>query len=205
MRPCRVAATWTGLLLAICAHQLVGCQRDGESALDAEEQRWVKMEDTVPPTGGPVSSAPAPARPAPMPTQPVAPAAPVTSAAPPLMSPEASVAEQVKVTIYPSTIITCDGALEVDYEHAKATFHENVHVTDERGELFADVMDVFFTPSHEISQVHASGHVRIVRGDDTAYSDEAVYLQKEGKVFLTGQPKLVLFPETTQQAAGSQR
>ncbi len=105
-----------------------------------------------------------------------------------------AIAEQVRVTVYPSTIITCEGPLEVDYDHAKATFHEDVHVTDERGELFADQMEVFFNEAREVEQIIAIGHVRILRGDDTAYSDRAVYLQKQGQVFLTGEPRLVLFP-----------
>jgi hypothetical protein len=103
-------------------------------------------------------------------------------------------AEQVEVTIYPATIITCDGALEVDYENSKAIFHKNVHITDERGELFSDVMEVFFSPTKEIDRVIASGNVRIVRGQDTAYADEATYIQREGKMLLKGAPKLVIFP-----------
>lgn len=178
-------ASWA---LLIIGAWLSGCQSDSAATLDEEEQQWVVEERTVPPTGGPLPSAHA----APAAATPVPPTVPaeehrVTGT---------SRAEQVRVAIYPSTIITCDGALEVDYDHSKAVFHDNVHVTDERGELFGDVMEVFFTPAHEIEQVIVTGHVRIVRGEDTAYSERAVYVQKEGKVFLTGQPKLVLFPGT---------
>ena len=217
--------------LLLCG-ALIGCQGQASSALDPEEKQWVSEERIIPPTGGPVIAAPAPAmlarlaepvsavaRPSTVASAPAPVAVPQTPSrapekpAPPASAPapkhgsfpQSSVAEQVRVSMYPSTIITCDGPLEVDYEHSKATFHDNVHVTDERGELFADVMEVFFTPAHEIDQVVSTGNVRIVRGDDTAYCDRAVYLQKEGRVLMTGQPKLVLLPETKEQIIPSKK
>lgn len=100
------------------------------------------------------------------------------------------------------TIITCDGPLEVDYEKNLAIFHNNVIVTDEKGKIFADKMDVYVDPkANKVDRVFATGNVRIVRGENTTYSEQAEYIAKEGRVILTGSPKLVLFPEQKKDAS----
>lgn len=96
------------------------------------------------------------------------------------------------------TIITCSGPLEVDYERNVAVFHDDVHVVDQRGEIFADQMTVYIDPkTKQIQKAIAQRHVRIVRADNTAYCDEAIYDPAVGQVTLLGSPRLVVHPQDT--------
>ncbi|MCM8762793.1 MAG: LPS export ABC transporter periplasmic protein LptC [Candidatus Omnitrophica bacterium] len=97
--------------------------------------------------------------------------------------------------------ITCDGPLEVDYEKNLAVFKNKVAVDDGTMQLYSDVMDVYFNPAKDekskgmagIDKIVAKGNVKIVRGENTSYSQEATYLAKDKKIILTGKPKLVIY------------
>jgi len=104
------------------------------------------------------------------------------------------------------TVITCDGPLEVDYQNNIAIFYENVKVNDDRGEIFADKMDVYFSTDSEstaqqiegmegmgIDKIIATGEVEIHHGSNITYSEKAVYDTTSGKLTLTGRPKLVIY------------
>jgi lipopolysaccharide transport protein LptA len=87
------------------------------------------------------------------------------------------------------TEITCDGPLEVDYEKNVAIFNENVLVKDPQVMLKANKMQVFFdAESKTIDRIVAEGSVKFKKGDRQAKSEMAVYLAKEGKIVLTGNP-----------------
>ena len=113
--------------------------------------------------------------------------------------------KDVTVKMPPHTIITCDGPLEVDYQDNLAVFRDEVKVKDERGEIFADKMDVYFARQAEeskqmqgmegmgIEKVIATGDVEIHHGSNITYSRKAVYDTDTGKLTLTGQPKLVIY------------
>ena len=97
----------------------------------------------------------------------------------------------------PSTVITCDGPLEVDYVNNVARFNDNVVATDERGKLSADHMDVFYDKtSRRVYKIIASGNVIIEQEGNITYSDNVIYLAKEGRVILGGDPEAVYFPES---------
>jgi len=114
------------------------------------------------------------------------------------------------------TIITCDGPLEVDYQNNIATFKNNVKVDNNDALIYSDIMDVYFAkpdkaapqkeaPKKEaagaapslmgskIEKLVARGNVKIVKGENTSYSDEATYLGADKKIILTGKPRLVLY------------
>ena len=104
--------------------------------------------------------------------------------------------KEVTVRVKPATVITCSGPLEVDYANGLAVFRKDVKVTDERGTVYADRMDVHLDPqTQKILKVVAGGNVRIVRGQNQSFSDEAVYFPPENKVLLSGNPKLTLYPK----------
>ncbi|MCX5708419.1 MAG: LPS export ABC transporter periplasmic protein LptC [Candidatus Omnitrophica bacterium] len=108
--------------------------------------------------------------------------------------------------------ITCDGPLEVDYQKNLATFHDKVKVHTQDGLIESDAMDVYFSgdkaPADQpkqaqseelngskIDKIIARGSVKITRGQNVSFSDEAVYSARERKITLTGRPKLVIFSE----------
>lgn len=46
---------------------------------------------------------------------------------------------------------------------------------------------------NKIDKIIAKGNVKIVRGDNVSYSDEAIYTASDKKIILNGRPKLVLY------------
>jgi len=107
------------------------------------------------------------------------------------------------------TIITCDGPLEIDYEKNIATFKNNVKVDRTDSQIYSDMMDVYFGKTQEkkigepdkaptvmgskIDKIIARGNVKIVRGENVSYSDEAVYSATDKKITLLGSPKLIIY------------
>lgn len=99
--------------------------------------------------------------------------------------------------VKPSTIITCDGPLEINYVTHVARFERNVVARDAQGTLTSDHMDVFYDQvSKRVSKMIATGNVVVVspQGNKT-YSDSVVYLPDEGRVILGGDSETTYFPE----------
>jgi LPS export ABC transporter protein LptC len=104
-------------------------------------------------------------------------------------------------------VITCDGPLEIDYEKNIAVFNNNVKVTNSDSEIYSDKMDVYFNKGQEssaanldnsnlgakVERIVARGNVKIVRGENVSYSEEAVYTASERKITLSGRPKLIIY------------
>jgi LPS export ABC transporter protein LptC len=111
-------------------------------------------------------------------------------------------------------IITCDGPLEIDYEKNVATFNNNVKVDKQDSVIYSDKMNVFFITSNneakesqddnksdkkstlagnKIDRIVASGNVKVVRGDNISYSEEAIYSALDRKIILKGRPKLIIY------------
>jgi lipopolysaccharide assembly outer membrane protein LptD (OstA) len=95
-----------------------------------------------------------------------------------------------------TTIITCDGPLELNYNKNRAIFRNNVRVEDSEGNIYADRIDVYFNPTtRRIKCVVAKGNVEIVNGENVSYSEKAIYLVDEGRVVLPNKPRLVIQSE----------
>lgn len=111
------------------------------------------------------------------------------------------------------TIITSDGPLEIDYQKNIAIFKNNVKVDRLDITIYSDEMDVYFAVKSgsekkaepaaqavmpammgsKIDKIVCRGNVRIVKGDNNSYSQEAVYSALDKKITLTGQPRLVIY------------
>lgn len=107
------------------------------------------------------------------------------------------------------TIITCDGPLEIDYQQNLAIFNNNVKVEQQELTIYSDRMDVYFVMSDKkksnqqsqepsvmganLNKIICKGNVKIVRGENISYSDEAIYTASDKKIMLTGRPKLVIY------------
>jgi LPS export ABC transporter protein LptC len=115
-------------------------------------------------------------------------------------------------------VITCDGPLDVDYEKNIAIFNNNVKVEKPDLTIFSDKMLVYFIPkqktnasdqgsavvSSAIDKIVASGNVRIIRGENISYSQEATYTAAGKKISLTGNPQIVIYQsENTDEAFGN--
>jgi len=76
--------------------------------------------------------------------------------------------------------------------------------------IFSDTMDVFFSmgqaatenkekkslvAANRIERIVSKGHVKIVRGLNVSYSEEAIYTALDKKITLSGKPKLVIYSE----------
>lgn len=94
------------------------------------------------------------------------------------------------------TVITCDGPLVVEYDKNVAHFHDNVIANDERGQLKADAMDVYYNKqSKRVSRIIAVGNVVITNpeGNET-FSDNVTYLAEEGRIILGGDTEALYVP-----------
>ncbi|MFA5311503.1 MAG: LPS export ABC transporter periplasmic protein LptC [Candidatus Omnitrophota bacterium] len=119
-------------------------------------------------------------------------------------SPEDSIDDLV---IKDRVVITCDGPMEVDYGKNIASFNINVRVERPDIIIYSDKMDIYFTAGDKgskavkttesmagsIDRIVASGNVRIVRGDNVSYSQEAVYTAQDKRIVLNGRPRLVFY------------
>jgi LPS export ABC transporter protein LptC len=105
-------------------------------------------------------------------------------------------------------VITCDGPLEIDYEKNIATFNKNVEVDTQDALIESDIMDVYFGKTagesvgseiglnamgSKIDKIVAKGNVKITRGENVSYSDEATYIAADRKIILLGNPKLIIY------------
>jgi hypothetical protein len=94
------------------------------------------------------------------------------------------------------TTITCDGPLNVDYQNEMGIFRNNVVATDAQGKIYADMMRVYFDfKAKAIKKIICVGNVRIIKGENTSYSEQAIYTAADKKLLLIGKPKLVLYSE----------
>jgi len=98
------------------------------------------------------------------------------------------------VVIQNDVRIICEGPLAIDYENDKASFYEQVKVTDPRGELLADRLDIFFNrESRQIETVVAERNVRLRHGENFAKGQKIVYMMASGEVTLTGNPEIIIY------------
>ena len=99
--------------------------------------------------------------------------------------------------------ITCDGPMEIDYEKNIAIFYNNVKVVKEDIQIYSDRLEVYFLKEkaettklqNQIKSIIASGNVRIIKGDNISFSQEAIYEPEEKKLILKGSPRLIIYPE----------
>ena len=113
-------------------------------------------------------------------------------------------------------VITCDGPMEIDYAKNVAVFKKNVKVSQKDLNLYSDVMEVYFITGGKeesgqkqpaapdmagsvgggkIDKIIAKGNVKIERGENVSYSDEAVFTGADKKVVLLGKPRLIFYSQ----------
>ncbi|MDD2866622.1 MAG: LptA/OstA family protein, partial [Candidatus Omnitrophica bacterium] len=62
--------------------------------------------------------------------------------------------------------------------------------------MVSDKMTIYFNnQTKQMDRIVAEGHVKIMRDENTSYSDSAVFTAADRKVVLTGRPHLEIFPE----------
>lgn len=90
--------------------------------------------------------------------------------------------------------ITCDGPLEIDQAKSMAVFNKNVVAVQEGRTLKADKIEMYFdAKTNKIKEMVCTGNVSIIQGQNTTYSESAIYKAGEEKLILSGRPKLILF------------
>ena len=125
------------------------------------------------------------------------------------IEPQAS-AQKEAVSKNKTITINCDGPVQIDYQKNIATFNTNVKVESDDILLYSDAMDVYFSLDKQnanpassdqtlagmgskLERIIAKGNVKIVKGENISYSDEAVYTAADKKITLLGRPKLIIY------------
>ncbi len=92
-----------------------------------------------------------------------------------------------------TTVITCDGPLDIDYEKNIAFFNKNVVAKDKRGTLTADRMEVHYDKGQRrVAKIIATGNVVVENPDgNKTYSDNVIYLADEGRIILGGDTEAI--------------
>ncbi len=99
----------------------------------------------------------------------------------------------ITMTINATTDLVCQGPLKIFYNLNTMSFFRKVKVTDPRGVLSANRMDVKFeTDQKSIKEIMATGNVVIERGNDTTHSSRAIYTVENGSIRLEGNPEITL-------------
>jgi LPS export ABC transporter protein LptC len=122
------------------------------------------------------------------------------------INPEENKDKKAGETMKEKVIITCDGPLEIDYQNNIATFSNNVKVERSDSTIYSDKMYVYFIvrssgepakaeglAASKIDKIIAHGNVKVLRGENVSYSEEAIYTAADKKLILTGRPKLMIF------------
>jgi len=95
-----------------------------------------------------------------------------------------------------TTVITCKGPLEIEYNLGKAVFNQDVVVKNKDGTLSSDKATLFFDNQEKtIKKIIAEGNVKITRDDNITFSKKATYLATEQRIVLEGRPRLYYFPK----------
>jgi LPS export ABC transporter protein LptC len=124
-------------------------------------------------------------------------------------------ARDLQVNKKEKIVIICDGPLDVDYEKNIAIFNNNVKVEKSDLIIYSDKMQVYFSPkqkdsvpaqgaeiiSSSLNKIIALGNVRILRGENISYSQEAVYTAIDKKITLTGKPQIIIYQTENINAA----
>lgn len=113
-------------------------------------------------------------------------------------------------------IINCDGPLEVDYVKNIATFRNNVKVDTQDNIIYSDILNIYFISSgknnvtvegsmpslsnSKIDRIVALGNVKIVKGENVSYCEEAIYNTIDKKIVLQGSPHLVMYSMEAKRA-----
>jgi len=98
--------------------------------------------------------------------------------------------------------VTSKGPLHIDYSNRKASFNDKVKVTDSRGEMTSDRLDILFnTDTKKIEEIVAEGNVELKRGDNLAKGQKIIYTPEDGKAILTGNPEIYIYSEKDMQNA----
>jgi lipopolysaccharide transport protein LptA len=86
--------------------------------------------------------------------------------------------------------------MEIDQKNNKATLRKNVVAIQKDQTLKADKLEVYFNPeTQQIKQMVCTGNVEIIQGENSTFSQRAIYNAIEKKIILTGRPKLIFVME----------
>lgn len=98
--------------------------------------------------------------------------------------------------------ISCGGPLTIDYAKNQASFCDKVKVTEPRGELIADRLDIFFNPeSRQIEKVIAERNVELRQGQNVAKGQKIIYTLASGEAILTGNPEILIYSQKDLEGA----
>lgn len=99
----------------------------------------------------------------------------------------------IEMILTPTATLTCYGPMKIFYNENKMVFYRRVKISDEKGVLTSNRMDVYFDPNEKLAkEVVATGDVMIQRQQDTTRSQRAIYTPSTGSLRLEGSPEITI-------------
>jgi lipopolysaccharide export system protein LptA len=89
-------------------------------------------------------------------------------------------------------IVITSHTLTADNKNNTAIFEGSVIAKTDDITMYSDKMTVFYDNSESrVKKIHAVGNVKVHKKERAIFSNEATYLDDEGKIIFTGNPKAV--------------
>lgn len=89
-------------------------------------------------------------------------------------------------------IIITSETLTADNKKSTAVFEGKVVAKTDEMTMYSDKMTVFYdNTKNKVTKILCAGHVKVRKDERALFSDEAIYLEDEGKIIFTGNPKAV--------------
>lgn len=89
-------------------------------------------------------------------------------------------------------IVITSETLTADSRNGTAVFEGSVIARTEDITMHSNRMTVYYDNSQKkVRKIHALGDVKVNKGERALFSDEAIFLEEEGKIIFTGNPRAV--------------
>lgn len=103
-----------------------------------------------------------------------------------------AIAEPVVRKTEKKPIVITSETLTADSKNNTAVFEGSVVAKTDDITMYSDAMTVFYDNAEsKVNKIHAVGNVKVINKSRALFSEDAVYLESEEKIILSGNPKIV--------------
>lgn len=103
-----------------------------------------------------------------------------------------AIAEPVVRKTEKKPIVITSETLTADSKNNTAVFEGSVVAKTDDITMYSDAMTVFYDNAEsKVNKIHAVGNVKVINKSRALFSEDAVYIESEEKIILSGNPKII--------------